>query len=152
MWIHWNFMQTTVSFIGSVPWPFLICNITILKKDLAVSFLGILFSFKQSRSGCVSGVYQLNSRCHIYSILSLNNFIRSSCLSFSHTCLFWLSREIIEATWLAMRVVMTPFCFFLINSFSCECIQWNFIKMAVPLIIKVLWPFLICNIYWKMIW
>ena len=43
MCIHRNFMKTAVSLIASVPWPFLICNITILKKDLAASFLGILF-------------------------------------------------------------------------------------------------------------
>ena len=40
MCIHWNFMKTAVSLIASVLSPFLICNIAILKKDLAASLLG----------------------------------------------------------------------------------------------------------------
>ena len=38
--IHWNFMKTFVSLTASVLWPFLICNIAILKKYLAASLLG----------------------------------------------------------------------------------------------------------------
>ena len=47
-------METAVSLIASVLWSFLICNIAILKKDLAASFLGILFSLTLGWSGCIS--------------------------------------------------------------------------------------------------
>ena len=65
MRIHGNFMNTALYLIVSVLWLFLIYNIAILKKDLAASYVDILFTLMQDWSVCVPRVYKLNLRCHI---------------------------------------------------------------------------------------
>ena len=80
-------------------------------------------------------------------MLSLNSSSKSSCLSFPHTYLFWLSQYIIEASSLLGSMCDAVAALFLKKFvFMSMCIHLNFMKTAVSLIASVLWPFLICNI------
>ena len=103
-------MKTAVSLITSVLWPFLICNIAILKKDLTVSLLVIFFLVWVGCSLYLSVEFMLLYLVNAFVKIS----IRSSCLSFPHTDSFWLSRLIIESTWLSYVYACCDDIFFLL--------------------------------------
>ena len=140
-------MKTAVSLITSVLWPFLICNIAILKKDLTVSLLVIFFLVWVGCSLYLSVEFML-----LYLVNAFVKYFHQVFLPIFSSHRLVLVVSIDHWIYLAKLCICVLWWYLLSASFywfSCQCIQLNFIKMAASLIATVLWLFLICNIHWK---